>query len=408
MSPEDLRNIELEKISQELEFRMAVTTAMLSTLDLEQVLYVILCGITSGDGLRFNRAFLFLNDDSGRALKITIAVGPPSQEAALKIWDEINQSKLKLSDLLIHYESYRNDAAAHELTRQMSGFQLPLQTLSALATSPQALMVEGRAPLSGVMASCLLNRSPFASNALTLMQEVGGAGGELMEFQKAAIVPLYVADKIIGVILADNFYSGDDVGSDDLRQLHALGNLAALAIDRARLHAQTVAMAEVDGLTGVYNRRYYQQELDRHLDLSRRSKQTLSIVVFDLDHFKTYNDTYGHLVGDQILKDVADLLSQNIRQSDMIARYGGEEFVVLLSDTSPTLASQVAEKLCTVVKEATLADKQIRGLTLSAGVACTEGFESAEELFERADRALYRAKKNGRDRVVVWSEPETS
>jgi diguanylate cyclase len=127
----------------------------------------------------------------------------------------------------------------------------------------------------------------------------------------------------------------------------------------------------------------------------------LSIVIFDLDLFKRCNDEFGHLVGDQVLKDVARLLVQSVRQADMVARYGGEEFVILLPDTGPEAASRVAEKLREVVKKAVLADGRITGLTLSAGVATTRGHDSAEQLFERADRALYRAKESGRDQVMV-------
>jgi two-component system cell cycle response regulator len=103
-----------------------------------------------------------------------------------------------------------------------------------------------------------------------------------------------------------------------------------------------------------------------------------------------------------VLKDVAKLLLQNVRQSDKVARYGGEEFVLLLGDTGPELAAQVAEKLRQLVKVSPLADGRFTGLTLSAGVATTAGFDTPEQLFERADRALYQAKESGRDRVVIW------
>ena len=130
-------------------------------------------------------------------------------------------------------------------------------------------------------------------------------------------------------------------------------------------------------------------------------------MVFDLDYFKRTNDEHGHLVGDQVLKDVASLIVDHVRKSDRVARYGGEEFVVLLENTSLATAGKVAQKLCRLVKKTPLADGQITGLTLSAGVACTRGDCPPEELFERADRALYRAKDAGRDRVELWEEEET-
>ena len=393
----------MERVIQELEFRTTVTAAILSTLDLDQILYVILCGITSGDGLGFNRAFLFLDDEAGRYLRVNMAVGPSSREEALKIWDWIRKDKLTLPDLLPRYETYRKEAAAQALTQKMAGFFLPLQDLESIASSRHVLMLDKHAVLAGVMARCLASRSPYASNALTLLHEVGGAGGEVMEFRDLAIVPLVVVDRLIGAILADNLYTGKTVSADDLRSLHALGNLAALAIDRARLHAKTAAMAEVDGLTGVYNRRYYQKELNRFMELCGRSGQILSLVIFDLDRFKSYNDKYGHLLGDQLLKEVARLLLQNVRQSDIVARFGGDEFVVLLVDTKLTAAVQVAEKLRQVVKSTPLAENLVLGLTLSAGVATTAEADTAEKLFECADKALYQAKNSGRDRIVAWS-----
>jgi diguanylate cyclase (GGDEF)-like protein len=400
---DESRDKEVVQLVRELEFRSTVTTAMLSTLDLEQILYVILSGITSGDGLGFNRAFLFLLDESGRALRVNMALGPPSEEAAVQIWDGIRRRRLTLTGLLRRYQDYRSEDGA-ELTLRMRSFALPMERVEAIALSPQALIVEKRAPLAGVLARCLVNLSPFATNGLTLVHELGGAAGEVMSFSNLAIVPLSVTGRLIGAILADNRYNQQHVGAEDLRSLHAFGNLAAIAIDRARLHAQTLAMAEVDGLTGVYNRRYYQRELERILErTARHPNQVTSIVVFDLDHFKRFNDEHGHLVGDEVLKDVARLIQDNVRQTDKVARYGGEEFVVMLGETRPEAAAQVAEKLRLVVKDAPLAGGQVRGLTLSAGVASTRGGETVEQLFDRADRALYSAKNTGRDRVVIWS-----
>ncbi len=391
---------ELSQTVRDLEFRSTVTAAMLSTLDLEQILYMILSGITSGDGLGFNRAFLFLDDDTGRNLRVNMALGPVSAADARRIWERIDRDKLTLPELLERYEEYRRESwQQQDLAKRLAGLVLPLGGLEALALPQAFLLVERQAPLPRVLARCLLNRSPFSSNALTLTHEVGD---ELMTFQHVAIVPLTVAHRLIGAILADNIYDSKPVSDRDLGRLHALGNLAALAIDRARLHAKTVAMAEVDGLTGVYNRRHYEQELQRGLERARRTGQALAIIVFDLDHFKQVNDAYGHLVGDQMLKEVARLLSGNVRQSDKIARYGGEEFVLLLADTGPEAARQVAEKLRQTVKTTPLADGRVVGLTLSAGVAVTTGWDSPEQLFERADRALYQAKEQGRDQVVIW------
>jgi diguanylate cyclase (GGDEF)-like protein len=277
-----------------------------------------------------------------------------------------------------------------------------MNRLESLAASPHSLIINHQAPLVGVLARCLVSNTPFASNALTLYHEFGGAPGEVMTFRFVAIVPLHISGRLIGAILADNVFSEQPTESDDLKLLSGLGNLAALAIDRARLHAKTVSMTEVDGLTGVYNRRYYERELRRAMERCQQSGKRTSIVVFDLDHFKRTNDQHGHLVGDQVLKDVAHLIRSSVRQSDRVARYGGEEFVLLLGETSEKEAAHVARKLCRLVKASPLAGGKVDGLTLSAGVASTDGDETHEQLFQRADQALYRAKSEGRDRVLVW------
>jgi diguanylate cyclase (GGDEF)-like protein len=395
------RDQELLQVLRELEFRMAVTRAMLSTLDLQYVLYVILCGVTSGDGLGLNRAVLFLDDEEGRELKVTLALGPQSGEEAQRIWTEIEREEVQFPDLLPRYEAFRRDTRAQGLTQQLSSFALPLNRVDALADTLDLAAPQAEVALPAVLARCLVDRKPYYSNELIVRQEVGGIAGELIEFRNVAVVPLSVEDRVIGVLFADNYFTEHPVDADVVRRLEALTNLAALAIDRARLHARTVAMAEIDGLTGVYNRRYYSAKLARSMETASRSGNELSIVVFDLDNFKGINDQHGHLVGDEVLKDVARIIQAHVRASDMVARYGGEEFVVLLKNTHGTAAAQVAEKLCQTVRNSSLAGGQVEGLTLSAGVAASDGRESAETLFARADHALYSAKQQGRDRVVA-------
>ena len=398
------RNEEIEKILGELEFRVAVTTAILSTLDLDEILYVILSGITAGDGLGFNRAFLFLDDEAGRSLRLKMAVGPSSAEDAAAIWRDMRDRRIDFSGLIKRYEAFKKSDIGGGLAQKLASFSLPLHRLEALAASRHALILASQSPLTAVLARCLVNRVPFCSNALNLKHETGGVGGEIMDFSHVAIVPLVVGQRLLGAIVADNVYSQSRVDSDKLRSLHAIGNLAALAIDRARLHARTVAMAEIDGLTGVYNRRYYDEKLSQSLARAERADEPVSIAVFDIDHFKRCNDEHGHLLGDEALKTVARLLVRHVRQSDTVARYGGEEFVILFHNTNAEGARQVAEKLRQVIAAEPLGDDEALRVTVSAGVASTDGggYE-AVALFDRADRALYDAKRSGRNRVCVWS-----
>ena len=162
-------------------------------------------------------------------------------------------------------------------------------------------------------------------------------------------------------------------------------------------------MTEVDGLTGVYNRRFYEKAVVDSLALVKRSGHGLAVVIFDVDNFKRVNDNFGHLVGDQLLKEIAQLLVANVRQVDKVARYGGEEFVILLADADADAAIQVAEKLRRTVHDAAFVGGTVGRVTLSAGVAAARDEDVADTVFQRADRALYRAKNDGRDRVVFIS-----
>jgi len=154
-----------------------------------------------------------------------------------------------------------------------------------------------------------------------------------------------------------------------------------------------------DPLTGALNRAALEEALQREVEVARRQAAPLAVLVIDVDHFKAVNDTYGHRFGDDVLRTVAHALSDTIRRSDAFYRYGGEEFVVLASHTQPMGAQQLAERIRSNVAAIGTVGGQAMRVTVSIGVACLRADESGEALFQRADRALYRAKENGRDRI---------
>ena len=174
---------------------------------------------------------------------------------------------------------------------------------------------------------------------------------------------------------------------------------------RLRLNLQeSVNMAFTDPLTGVYNRRYMAAHLDRKIMEIATAEKPVSVILFDIDHFKAINDTYGHGAGDQVLKQLAARVSNNLRSFDLVARYGGEEFVVIMPDTDAEIALRVADRL-----RARVADEAFRveplevllEVTISMGVTTAlDTEETADALLERADRALYQAKNDGRNRAV--------
>ena len=167
-------------------------------------------------------------------------------------------------------------------------------------------------------------------------------------------------------------------------------------------------LAVIDGLTHLYNHRFFQESLAKHLSLSKRNKRTLSLLFIDVDHFKHYNDTHGHPEGDNVLKALAELMSKRLRTSDLIARYGGEEFVILLPETNKAGALVVAENLRKSVESHTFKDEESQPLgkvTISIGVAVfPETATEESDLIRKADQALYKAKNEGRNHVCLANE----
>ena len=165
-------------------------------------------------------------------------------------------------------------------------------------------------------------------------------------------------------------------------------------------------LANIDGLTEVYNHRYFQETLGREINRSIRYQRPLSLVLADVDLFKSFNDRYGHQTGDFILRETCRAMQNVLRQYDTLARYGGEEFAILLPETTREEAEVVAEKLRKAVADARFAEgKESYGVTISCGVTCMEVGETLtnSELIERADKGLLSAKRKGRNQVVCFT-----
>ena len=171
----------------------------------------------------------------------------------------------------------------------------------------------------------------------------------------------------------------------------------------ANMKLERISM--VDGLTSIKNRRAFDLEFNRTWKVSLREGMPLALIMIDIDRFKEFNDTYGHLSGDQKLKRVAEVIEGTIKDRDLASRYGGEEFAVMLMNTSADGAAAVAEEIRARVEEMGAEDGEAEGVTLSLGVASVvpDNEMEPEDLIEAADRALYKAKEDGRNRVVTLS-----
>jgi len=176
------------------------------------------------------------------------------------------------------------------------------------------------------------------------------------------------------------------------------------------LNQQLQLLAQTDDTTGLYNKRRLFEQLDAEIARAKRYGEILSCLMIDIDDFKLVNDTYGHGTGDEALCQVAMLLKQTLRRTDFVARYGGEEFTILLPRTDRAGAQRVAEGICDRIKSSDLitANTTLR-LTVSIGIACCTKFDrlDVEQVISRADSALYRAKRMGKDRVCLSEEGDT-
>ncbi|MDH3359541.1 MAG: sensor domain-containing diguanylate cyclase, partial [Desulfobulbaceae bacterium] len=232
----------------------------------------------------------------------------------------------------------------------------------------------------------------------------------IAEFKSLLIVPLRKEDgESIGALVVAARVAG--VFSKQERQiLELIATQVAIKIDLARSHEKINRLATIDGLTGLANHRTFQHGFDVMLQRAERQNRQLCMLLCDIDHFKGVNDTYGHPFGDLVLKEVAAVLADSVRQVDLAARYGGEEFAIILEDCDEKGGYQLAERIRLAVAALSMDCEKVKvAVTLSIGLACypRDGVEKPD-LISRSDQSLYHSKNKGRNRTVCWSKIQGS
>lgn len=219
-------------------------------------------------------------------------------------------------------------------------------------------------------------------------------------FRSLVEAPLISEDKVIGILRMDSAVE-HTYAQDDLRLLGIIADLGAVAIQNALLIAKTEELAIRDGVTGLVVRRYFMERFQEEVRRAAMKKGVLSILILDIDHFKNYNDKYGHAAGDLVLKHLANLLNSMVSEGDIVARYGGEEMIVLLCGKNKSQAVSAAEEIRKAVKNKSLVlRRHTANITVSIGVAAYPADAILEEdLIKIADDRLYKAKEGGRDMV---------
>ena len=221
----------------------------------------------------------------------------------------------------------------------------------------------------------------------------------------ALCVPLSAQNEILGNLhISSKNHREIELVDEGQKFIEEIANSFALALGNLRLREKLHILSIRDPLTGLFNRRYLDETLPREINRAERSKGSLGVLLFDIDHFKKFNDTYGHDAGDLVLKNMADVITSIFRESDIACRYGGEEFIIILPDTSIEISKQRAEMLRNKVALMKLDHngQDIGRVTISVGVAAyPQHGETRDTLIKSADKAAYQAKKDGRNLVVV-------
>ncbi len=374
---------ELERTKTELGILYEVSNAMRTTLKLDEILYIILTGVTAHIGLGFNRAILFLVNEKENIIEGKMGIGPETGEEANRIWTQIEQEKMNLDDLTNAYK-FSN-------TVLESGFNMQVRHLRFSLKEQNG----------GLLSLGVLDGMPLHLTKDALEKQQNDPILKLLKSDELVVVPLKAKDKVNGFILADNFITKEPITKDDLRMLIMLANQAGLAIENSQLYEKTVMRAYTDALTELWNHGYFQYLLQTEIEKAKATKTPLSLIMLDIDNFKIYNDSLGHQAGDKILKELATLLKQQSRKMDYVCRYGGEEFTIILPQTDKKESFLIAERLRMDIEKHAFVREEIlprKKLTISLGLTTfPEDGQSPSDLIASSDKALYGAKQKGKN-----------
>jgi len=222
---------------------------------------------------------------------------------------------------------------------------------------------------------------------------------KLAAFPEYTVLPMNIDSRAVGYLLVKGIIQEEEL------KFNILVSQFFMGVKRALLYQQVQELAITDGLTSVFARRYFMGKLGEELERAIKFDLKFSFLMIDIDHFKEYNDRFGHLVGDVVLKETAATIKESIREIDIVGRYGGEEFTILLPETSPRNAYYAAERIRKAIAARRIKayDEEIT-LTISIGIAdFPKDAKDAAELIDNADTALYQAKQKGRNQVCAFS-----
>jgi len=340
-------------------------------------------------------------------------------QAALAIAEEQAQETTRLTELLDILQSCQSTEEAYRVIQESLPRALSTRAGALCITSPSRNIVEATSEWGDDLGT---ERTFRPDDCWALRRgKMHGVNESLSSPRCAHVkgvpeagylcVPLAAQGETLGVLYLESKAGKASLQGDGRKdELEELGRKATAAGERISLALANLRLREVlrgqslrDPLTGLFNRRYMEETLEREVQRGIRNKQPVALLMLDIDHFKRFNDTFGHQAGDAMLRLIGDFLGKRTRGQDAACRYGGEEFAVILSGAPIEAAQRRAELLREEVKQlaAEYAGQALGGVTLSIGIAAYPEHTTTEDLLRAADQALYRAKSEGRDRTIV-------
>ncbi|HPM42694.1 MAG TPA: sensor domain-containing diguanylate cyclase, partial [Candidatus Omnitrophota bacterium] len=261
----------------------------------------------------------------------------------------------------------------------------------------------------GILALTILEGMPFEITTHEAKHMVDMEIQQTLNTDFFVTVPLKAKDKVLGAILVDNIFNRKPITKADIRMLTMFANHAGLAIENSRLYEETVYLSNIDWMTKLWNYGKFQRHLSIEMEKSKVHGSCLSLAMMDIDNFKYYNDTFGHMKGDEALKRIAEVLKTKSRKVDIVSRYGGEEFAIVMPGTPKENARLFAERIRNEIERLYADDLEIpqeKRVSISIGIATfPDDAETKDELISRSDLALYEAKRSGKNRACLYTKP---
>jgi len=254
---------------------------------------------------------------------------------------------------------------------------------------------------------CLTKRDPILLKNLPKELKDSDAVKELQKVNIELITPINVHDKEAAMLCLGERVKLKNYTQNELEILGTINNIISISVSNAHLYDEVIQLSYTDGMTELHNYRYFEMRLKEEVMRHSRTKQEVSLIILDVDFFKNYNDTLGHQAGDEVLRNLAIILKDTVRENDIVARYGGEEFAVILPGVDPEGSMILADRLRENVENFKFANQEIQPkgkLTISVGVATLPNqAKDVKDLIYKAETALYKAKNSGRNRVIQFS-----